>query len=142
MCGRHAQTFFFRRIMVAMSPRAPGDLGPAGRQLWRSMTGAYEFTPGEAAILGEACRVRDLLARLDAALAAGPLVVAGSKGQDRPAPLLAPAARQRQVLDQLLRSLALPFPEEREGRRRSPAAVAAAQERWRKRKKASGGEVA
>jgi hypothetical protein len=34
-------------------------------------------------------------------------------------------------LDMLIRSLALPMPGETEGRRRSPAAVANAQARWR-----------
>jgi hypothetical protein len=111
--------------------RPPRDLGPAGRVLWRDVLAAYELNPGELEALRQACRVSDVLARLDAELAAAPVVVAGSTGQDRAHPLLAAAADQRRVLESLLRSLALPMPDEAEGRRRSPAARGAAQARWR-----------
>lgn len=116
----------------ARRPRAPVSLGPAGRAFWRSVLADYELSPAEAELLRQACRVVDVLARLDAAIAdADDLMVEGSAGQMKTHPALAAAADQRRVLDVLLRSVALPMPEEAEGRRRSPAAQAAAQARWR-----------
>jgi phage terminase small subunit len=112
-------------------PRAPEGLDQAGKRLWRSVQAAYELSPAEAETLRQACRVADVLARIDAALSAGEVTVTGSMGQDRPNPLLAASADQRRTLDGLLRSLSLPMPGEAEGHRRSPAAVANAQARWR-----------
>jgi hypothetical protein len=59
------------------------------------------------------------------------VVVEGYSGQPRAHPLLQVSADQRRVLDGLFRSMALPMPDETTGRRRSPAAVTAAQARWR-----------
>ena len=112
-------------------PRPPQSLGQAGRTLWRAILGAYELAPHEAELLRQACRVADNLARIDAALMDSDVVVEGYSGQPRSHPLLQASADQRRVLDALFRSMALPFPSEDEGRRRSPAAVANAQARWR-----------
>ena len=112
-------------------PRPPESLDDAGRQLWRSLVAVYELSPAELETLRQACRVVDIIARIDAVLIDSDLVVEGHHGQPRSHPLLAAAADQRRVLDALFRSLALPMPSEEEGRRRSPAAVAAAQQRWR-----------
>jgi len=112
-------------------PRAPESLDAAGKALWRSVLAAYELSPAEMATLRQACRVVDVLARIDAHLADADLVVDGYAGQPRSHPLLSASADQRRVLDALFRSLCLPMPDEAEGRRRSPAAVAAAQARWR-----------
>jgi hypothetical protein len=110
-------------------PRAPESLDAAGRRLWRSVLADYELSAAEVETLGQACRVADVLARIDAELMDSDLVVEGHHGQPRSHPLLAASADQRRVLDALFRSLALPMPGEAEGRRRSP--VAAAQARWR-----------
>jgi hypothetical protein len=112
-------------------PTAPKGLNPPGRALWRGVLAKYELSPAELGILAQATRVVDLLARIDAELAEAKLTVAGSTGQLRPHPLIAASADQRRVLDSLFRSLQLPMPGEAEGHRRSPAAVAAAQARWR-----------
>jgi hypothetical protein len=112
-------------------PRAPQSLGEAGKVLWRAISGAYELSPAEAELLRQACRVTDNLARIDAALMDSDVVVEGYSGQPRAHPLLQASADQRRVLDALFRSMALPMPDEAEGRRRSPAAIAAAQARWR-----------
>lgn len=112
-------------------PRPPQSLDQAGRSLWRAVTGAYDLAPHEAELLRQACRVADSLARIDAALMDAEPVVEGYAGQPRAHPLLAASADQRRVLDALFRSMALPMPDEAEGRRRSPAAVASAQARWR-----------
>ncbi len=112
-------------------PKAPQSLDQAGRTLWRAVTGAYDLAPHEAELLRQACRVADNLARIDAVLMDSEPVVEGYSGQPRAHPLLQASADQRRVLDGLFRSMALPMPSEEEGRRRSPAAVAAAQARWR-----------
>src|SRR5690242_7939535 len=112
-------------------PRPPQSLDAAGRALWRAVAGAYELAPHELELLRQACRVTDHLARIDAALMDSDVVVEGYSGQPRSHPLLQASADQRRVLDALFRSMALPYPDEETGRRRSPAAVAAAQARWR-----------
>jgi hypothetical protein len=112
-------------------PKAPESLDQAGRSLWATITAAYELNPAEAELLRQACRVTDQLARIDAALMDSDVMVEGYNGQPRANPLLAASADQRRVLDGLFRSMALPMPDETIGRRRSPAAVANAQARWR-----------
>ena len=112
-------------------PKPPGDLGDAGLGLWRPVVAAYDLSPAEVETLRQASRVVDVLARVDAELAAGPVTVEGSMGQPKAHPLLQVSADQRRVLSGLLRDLALPFPSEEQGRRRSPQQVQAAQERWR-----------
>jgi hypothetical protein len=91
----------------------------------------YELSPAEMELLRQACRTVDLLDRLDVELLDEPLTVTGSTGQPRANPLLASSAEQRRTLEGLMRDLALPMPDEVVGRRRSPAATAAAQARWR-----------
>jgi len=112
------------------TPKAPENLGKSGRAFWGSTVRAYELNPAELAALEECCRIKDLLARIDVDLA-GDLTCEGSVGQVRAHPLLRSRTDLTALLDSLLRSLALPFPDEDEGRRRSPSAVAAAQARWR-----------
>jgi phage terminase small subunit len=113
------------------TPRAPEGLGRPGRKLWRSILAVYELSPAELVMLGRACRTADLLAQADTALAEDGLTVEGSVGQLRPHPLLRTLAELERVLDMQIRALCLPMPGEEEGRRRSPAAAAAAYTRWR-----------
>jgi hypothetical protein len=114
-------------------PRAPRSLGAAGRGFWRRVTAVYELSPAEEAILARCCRTIDVLDRLDVTLLdAGDLMVEGSVGQLKVHPGLAAIADQQRLLDQLIRALNLPLPEESEGRRRSPSARENALERWRK----------
>jgi hypothetical protein len=113
------------------TPNAPDTFAAAGRRFWREVHAQYELSPAETETLRQACRVLDVLTRLDAELHNAELVVAGSVGQLRANPLLAASAEQRRTLEGLLRSMALPMPGEVEGRVRSPAAVEAAQARWR-----------
>jgi hypothetical protein len=94
--------------------------GRAGA-LWRAVTGGYELDPAERALLTEACHTLAELERIDAELSAGPLMVAGSKGQPAPNPLIAAAQTHRKTLEQLLRALALPVPGEKVGAVRHPA---------------------
>jgi hypothetical protein len=112
-------------------PKAPEGLAEGGRALWRAITGEYELSPGELETLRQACRVTDLLARLDAVLMTEDPVQESAAGTPKAHPLLAASADQRRLLAGLFRDMALPMPDEAEGHRRAPAAVAAAQARWR-----------
>jgi phage terminase small subunit len=111
-------------------PRAPEGLDKAGRALWRSVLADYELSPAELATLAQACKVVDLLVKIDAALAVADVVSEGAMGQPKSHPLLASAADQRRLLSELLRDLCLPMPFEDEGHRRSPRAAEAAAQRW------------
>jgi hypothetical protein len=112
-------------------PRAPDGLSEGGTVLWSSVTGAYELSPAELETLRQACRTVDMIARLDAVLAVQDPVQETAAGTPKAHPLLASVADQRRVLTGLFRDLSLPMPDEMTGRRRAPAAVAAAQARWR-----------
>jgi hypothetical protein len=91
----------------------------------------YDLSTPELELLRQACGVADLVARVEAELAADDLVVPGSRGQPVISPLVDRLTALRRLLESLIRSMALPFPDEHQGRRRSPAQVAAAQQRWR-----------
>lgn len=112
-------------------PGPPAGLGAAGRRLWRAVTGDYDLTVPETELLRQAAQVMDLIARLEAELAGDDIVVAGSRGQPAVNPLVDRLTAQRRLLESLIRSMALPFPDEHRGSVRTPARVAAAQERWR-----------
>jgi phage terminase small subunit len=93
------------------SPKAPTGLGPAGRGLWRAITADYELREDERQALAAACRTLDELRRVEDAMRAADVVVAGSKGQPRPNPLLAEARAHRLALRQLLISVGLDEPD-------------------------------
>ena len=112
-------------------PVAPEGLDAAGKRLWRAVLADYDLSAAELETLRQACRTVDVLARIDAVLAVEDMVAEGSMGQARPHPLLLAASDHRRLLGELLRDLALPMPDEAEGYRRSPKALAAAQARWR-----------
>jgi hypothetical protein len=114
--------------MVTM--RYPDGLGKAGRGLWRGVMADYELSAVERMTLEQACRTVDLLGRVDVELT-GDVTCEGSMGQVRVHPLLRSRTELCTLLDAQLRGLALPMPDEEAGQRRSPAAVAAAQARWR-----------
>jgi hypothetical protein len=101
--------------------------------LWRQTVDAYDLRVDERAVLENACRVTDTLARLDAALVDAPLTVAGSMGQQREHPLLSEARQQRALLGRLLAQLRLPDADDLgdlRARERSVHARRAAQSRW------------
>jgi hypothetical protein len=78
---------------------APTDLGPAGRQLWRSIAKTVaelglQFDAVELSWLKTAAKLEDTARTLEAAMTEGEMHVRGSHGQ----PVLAPAwAEWRQV---------------------------------------------
>jgi len=113
-------------------PRRPDGLAASGRAFWAKITGVYELSPPEVALLGRACKILDVLSVIDGQLRRDGLTVRGAAGQPRPNPLLASMSELSRTLEVLIRGMALPMPGEAEGRRRSPAQVQAQQERWRR----------
>jgi hypothetical protein len=94
--------------------RKPAGLGTAGTKLWKSVVEVFDFTeePGKVQILGQACRVADIVAELDEAADQAPLTVKGSMGQQVISPFIAEARAQRALLAQLLGRLDLPDTDE------------------------------
>jgi hypothetical protein len=90
----------------------------------------YELSPPELVSLRRACVTVDALAAMDAEIAEQGLSVRGSRGQVIPNRMLKLRCEVERVLDIQVRSLNLPMPGETMGRRRSPAASAAAYTRW------------
>ncbi len=113
---------------------APGGLGVAGKRLWKEVSAGYTLREDELCVLEDACREVDLVARLQAEVDAGPLLVPGSRGQDIPHPLLMEVRQHRLLLARLLRQLQLPDDPAVAGRKtseRSTSARKAALQRWR-----------
>ncbi|MGD9754692.1 MAG: hypothetical protein AB7W59_27190 [Acidimicrobiia bacterium] len=86
-------------------PRVPAGMGPAGAKLWRSIVEAGDLDARSLALLGEACRIADLVAVLDAQVAADGAMVKGSNGQPRAHPALAESRHQRASMQRLLGAL-------------------------------------
>jgi hypothetical protein len=119
------------RIMgVVTRPRAPEGLDQAGKAFWLSVTRVYELAPAELVGLHRACVTIGVLAAMDAEIAGQGLSVRGSRGQVIPNRMIKLRCEVERVLDIQVRSLNLPMAGEAEGRRRSPAAAAAAYTRW------------
>lgn len=95
--------------------RPPRGLDAAGRDLWRSIArqihdDGLELDARETALLTEACREADVLARIEEALKGAPVVVDGAKGQPAANPLIGEARRSRQTIQTLLRGITLEDP--------------------------------
>lgn len=86
---------------------APRGLKPAGKALWKASTEEFEWADHERAILEEACRVRDRIVELDAAVTKDGLMITSSPGA-RVHPAVAEARQQRLALAHLLVSLGIP----------------------------------
>jgi len=112
----------------------PPGLGPAGKALWRSLTGAdgFEFEPYEAALLLQACRASDYCDRLAAEAARGTPTVTNHRGDQIANPSMVESRQQSLALSRLLAALRLPSGEEegevrpqRRGGARAPYALRA-----------------
>ena len=113
----------------------PDNLGPAGRELWESITDVFDFQdePAKVALLERAARTADTIAALEAEASTQSLTAKGSMGQAVINPLVSEARSQTSLLDKLLKSLGLPETEEEQlerAQRRSRAGKAAARARW------------
>lgn len=115
--------------MTARRP-APKGLGAGGRALWRKVTTGYELREDEAVSLAAACRLVDELDRLEEELAAAPVMVKGSMGQDKPHPLFAEVRAHRQALGRHLDGLGLSDAEGGNAFAKSHAARKMARARW------------
>ena len=106
--------------------RYPRGLQASGKAFWDNMIEHYTLGPAETVIVERLCRCLDVLGRIDRDLSDMGTVVAGSKSQPRPNPMLREQREMLKVVDQLCRSLALPVGGEQQGKRRTPEAKAAA----------------
>lgn len=88
-------------------PKTPTHLLAAGRELWKASLADVEFSPQELSILEEACRTRDNVRALDAAVRKDGVMIASSQGS-RLHPAIAEARQQRRVLAQMLVTLQIP----------------------------------
>jgi phage terminase small subunit len=88
--------------------RPPRGMGARGRALWREVVTRYELTPSDIQVLRELCCATDELSKLTAAMAHAPMMVAGSRGQPRPHPLLQEVRAHRENMARLAKLLALP----------------------------------
>ena len=98
-------------------PTPPAGLRAAGHELWSAHTADPDVTyrPDELAVLAEAAKVADVIARLEEALADGPVLLPGSRGQSRVSPVIIEARLQRGLLSALLGRLSIPDPASTEG---------------------------
>ena len=117
-----------------MDNPAPEDLADDGAKLWSDITGKYELRPDELSVLEDACRERDLIARMATELAVRDVMIVGSMGQMVMNPLLGEVRQHRATFAALMRQLKLPD----EGGSESGGALsaknrAAAQARWASR---------
>ncbi len=90
-----------------MRPRKPRGLGTAGSRLWDATIDEFmmDDNPPKLALLEHACRVSDVVAKLEKASAKEPLVVRGSAGQLVSHPNISECRAQRSLLMNLLSKL-------------------------------------
>jgi hypothetical protein len=119
---------------VPVTPRAPAGLGTAGKALWRRLVDAYEFGPGELAILAVAARQADDVAALEALIADEGLIVTGSQGQPRLSAAITEVRQGRLALGRLLGQLSLPDESDRPLTAASLQAKKAADARWSRKR--------
>jgi hypothetical protein len=117
---------------MTRTPKAPADLGAAGRGLWRSVHRDALLRDDEIRVLLDACHAADEIDLMTTALAGQPVMVEGAAGQPRAHPLLAEIRAHRLMLARLLSQLAVPDPADDQARddARTRNARKAARARW------------
>lgn len=90
-----------------MSTRKPAQLCAAGAKLWAAVTTDFELAEHELAQLEEACRVRDMIVALRAALAADGTMIDSSQGR-RLHPAIGEIRAQQLAMARLLATLQVP----------------------------------
>jgi len=91
--------------------KPPRGLKARGKRLWVDLQGAYDFSeaPERLFLLEEACRVADLIDRLQQVVSgAADLRVRGSQGQPVALPELPELRQYRALFASLIKSLGLP----------------------------------
>jgi hypothetical protein len=116
--------------MASEKPKAPAGLGMSGRALWRALCAKYVFAPREVAVLALAARQADMVAALEALLAAEGLVVTGAAGQPRLNAVVTELRQCRLALAKLLGELALPDEDQVPRTAASERGQRAARSRW------------
>lgn len=97
--------------------------------MWRSIVEGGDLDARSLALLGEACRVADLVAVLDAQVAADGTMIKGSNGQPRAHPAFTESRHQRAAMQRLLGALTFEV-EERPLTAAQQRARRAAASRW------------
>lgn len=91
---------------MTRAPTAPRSLSAESRQLWRRITGEYEFTDAASfVLLRELCAALDSLRAVQRRIAADGLTVEGSTGQPVAHPLLSAEDRYRRSILAHVRAL-------------------------------------
>ena len=88
--------------------RMPVGLATHGKALWKAVTDSFELDPLELEALEHAARQSDLVALLDAQLAAEGISSVGSSGQPRMNGLVAELRQARLAIGKLMTSIRLP----------------------------------
>lgn len=91
-----------------MAVKVPPGLAARGRRFWADVTGKFELSTSELALLIEACRTMDNLDALDRQIQDAGAMTIGSTGQPVVNPALTEARGQRLALHRLIAALALP----------------------------------
>lgn len=91
----------------------PAGLGEPGEMLWLATMERFELAAHEAALLEEACRVRDRVFELRAAVSADGLMLESPQGL-RLHPAVGEERQQKLVLARLLATLSIPGMDEDE----------------------------
>ncbi len=112
------------------TPRPPKDLAERGRAIWRDAVTRFEPTPTELAQIADLARTVDLCERVAAELAAQPLLVKGSRGQDVPNPLIAELRQLRDLASRLAARLGMSDDDDATNRAQFRFAQAGAKARW------------
>jgi hypothetical protein len=103
--------------VLTQGQRKPGSRRPkkpvsAGDRLRQAIESEFDLSEPEAQLLAKACSTADLLERVEAEVAAGPLVQAGSRNQPVAHPLIGAQIELGAHLMRLLEALRLPLGEE------------------------------
>jgi phage terminase small subunit len=100
--------------------RAPKGLDDAGRRLWRQVQAAvapgWDLDERDLAVLEQAARHADLIAKLEGSIASDGLTVQGAAGQERLNAAVTALNVARGVLARLLAQVEIRPPQERTGR--------------------------
>ncbi len=96
---------------MTVKRKAPNGFGVQGKRLWSAVSSEFELAEHEAALLDEACRVRDMVATLRAQLEKDGTMIGSSQGQ-RLHPAIAEIRAQQLALARLLATLDVPAPVE------------------------------
>jgi hypothetical protein len=113
-------------------PRPPIGLKLGGKRLWNRVTGTFELAEHETAVLLQACRIVDVLDRLQAAIDSSEVLVESPQGL-KANPAVVEFRQQAVTLAKCMASLRIPvdtddgdarLPQQRVGVRRPGLAVA------------------